>query len=68
LPVGGAWDEDRRPEIHHSDGLKAAELMAIAAASPKTNVLQLPFDHAVYLVGLDTPPDCREGVPEKQSL
>ena len=49
-------DKDGRLEWHVSDGLKAAELMAIATGRLKTNVLQVQFDHASYLAGLDEPP------------
>ena len=49
-------DKDGRVEWQLSDGLKAAELMAIATGKLKTNVLQLQFDHEGYLAGLDEPP------------
>ena len=49
-------DKDGRLEWQFSDGLKAAELMAIATGKLKTNVLQVQFDHAGYLAGLDEPP------------
>ena len=49
-------DKDGRLEWQFSDGLRAAELMAIATGKLKTNVLQVQFDHASYLAGLDTPP------------
>jgi phage terminase small subunit len=48
-------DKDRI-EVHLPDGLKAAELMAIATGKLKTNVLQLTFDHEGHLAGTDTPP------------
>jgi hypothetical protein len=54
------YDKDGRLEWQFCDGLKAAELMAIATGKLKTNVLQVQFDHASYLVGLDEPPAARE--------
>ena len=49
-------DKDGRLEWQFYDGLKAAELMAIATGKLKTNVLQVQFDHAAHLAGLDEPP------------
>lgn len=49
-------DKDGQIEWQFADGLKAAELMAIATGKLKTNVLQVQFDHAAHLAGLDEPP------------
>ena len=59
----GAIDKDGHLEVQHSDGLKAAELMAIATGKLKTNVVQVQFDHAGYLAGLDEPPPRRSPMP-----
>ena len=58
LRVACRWkvDKDGNLEAQHSDGLKAAELMAIATGKLKTNVLQPHFDHVRYLAGIDDPP------------
>ena len=47
-------------EWQFADGLKAAELMAIATGKLKTNVLSVQFDHAAHLAGLDEPPPPEE--------
>jgi phage terminase small subunit len=60
LAVRWRINENGHLEVQHADGLKAAELMAIASGKLKTNVLQVQFDHASYLAGLDTPPAERE--------
>ena len=49
-------DKDGHVEWQFYDGLKAAELMAIASGTLKTNALQVQFDHAAYLAGTDEPP------------
>jgi hypothetical protein len=49
-------DKDGHLEVQHSDGLKAAELLAIAAGKLKTNQHVVVFDHVGYLAGLDQPP------------
>ena len=53
-------DKDGQIEWAFPDGLKASELMAIATGKLKTNVLQVQFDHAAHLAGLDEPPPPEE--------
>ena len=53
-------DKDGNVEWAFPDGLKASELMAIATGKLKTNVLQVQFDHAAHLAGLDEPPPPEE--------
>lgn len=53
-------DRDGNLEWQMPDGLKAAELMAIATGKLKTNTMQIVFNHAEYLAGLDHPPDEKE--------
>ena len=59
LAVRWRVNENGHLEVQHADGLKAAELMAIATGRLKANVLQVHFDHAAYLAGLDEPPATR---------
>ena len=47
-------DGEVEPQLY--DGLKAAELMAIATGKLKTSAPLLQFDHARYLAGIDEPP------------
>jgi hypothetical protein len=49
-------DKDGNVEVQFPDGLKAAELMAIATGKLKTSQNVIVFNHAEYLAGLDTPP------------
>ena len=56
LAVRWRINENGHLEVQHADGLKAAELMAIAAGRLKNNLLHVQFDHASYLAGLDEPP------------
>jgi hypothetical protein len=49
-------DKDGNVEWQLPDGLKAAELMAIATGKLKTSQNVIVFNHAEYLAGLDTPP------------
>jgi len=62
LQLACRWriDKDGQLEVQHSDGLKATELMAIAAGKLKSKVLEVQFDHAGYLAGLDEPPAEKE--------
>jgi len=47
-------DGEFEPQLY--DGLKAAELMAIATGKLKTTPLSVPFDHVAYLAGSEVPP------------
>ena len=60
LAVRWRINGDGKLEVQHSDGLKAAELMAIATGKLKTNVLQVQFDHAA---GPDHPRHLCAGAP-----
>jgi hypothetical protein len=53
-------DKDGRIEWQFYGALKAAELMAIATGKLKSKVLEVQFDHAGYLAGLDEPPAKKE--------
>jgi phage terminase small subunit len=50
-------DKDGNVEWQFPDGLKAAELMAVAAGKLKTTLHVNVFDHVAHLLDLDTPPE-----------
>ena len=60
-------DKDGNVEWQFPDGLKASELMAVATGKLKTNVLQVTFDHASYLAGLDDPPPDELGARRRRT-